>query len=260
MQDSNPSSGLSVNRLDELLNSINEARSSLNHWQDRRTEALISLDSFTYDIKMLEEEKKRSSAELQDVKNELSAQIRIYKSHVSELTDQMQLLKLDNENLKNEILSKSLVIEKHLKEIENQKLIREQLQAEHDLKELDLRAELETHFSQKIWELQMRNDAMSVKVQEANEKRAESKSRADRLEIELSQLRAQMMSALRMESEVASDDRAPMMNAVSAEPAVKKPTREMTSARDLTMQEVRKLRPVSAEAESVDEYLKRLGY
>ncbi len=270
MRDSISGSGISTSRLDELLNSINQARNSLTHWQDKRTEALISLDAFTYDIKMIEEERKGFSIELQDVKSDLNAQIRIYQSHVNELTDQLQLLKLENEGSRNEILSKDLLIENHLREIINQEKIREQLQNQHASREADIQNEVETRAAQKIWDLEMKNEALNLKLQEVAEKRNEIKLRAERLELELVQLRGQMMNALKV-SPMSEESFAevgikatPVVATVNASEAPAgaesgQKTAKAASSK-MTMEEVRKLRPIEAEGDTVEDYLKRLGY
>ena len=44
-------------RIETLLNTIEEARKSLQNWNDQRASALISLDSFAYDLQLVEKEK-----------------------------------------------------------------------------------------------------------------------------------------------------------------------------------------------------------
>lgn len=271
------SNTFSVNRLDELMNTIKNARTSLNEWQDKRTQALISLDAFTYDIKMIEEEKNRSEAALQEVKNELKSQVRVYQSHINELTDEVQLLKLENENLKNEGLAKDLVIENQLKEIENQKLIHEQWVNQQEERDQAIRADVEAKFSHEAWELQLKNDALNAHLLEANERRIDYKNRCDRLELEIMQIRTQMINALKpgghhsnLSTSLSGDggdsgavsESSGYMNAsrvATSGSSTEKKSNSKDSTR-ISMEEVKRLRPVAAESESVDEYLKRMGY
>ena len=250
MQDSN----MNTTRLDDLLNTISEAKKSLTNWQDKRTEALIRLDAFTYDIKMLEEDKKKTSNQIVDLKKELQNHAKVYQSHVSDLTDQLQLLKYENETLKNEVLDKSLTIEAMQKEVESQKSIRDQLVQVHQEKQAEIRADMELRAQNQTWEFRVRNEDLASRVSDIAKQKIEVELKAERLEKEMAQMRAHMMNMLDVKNfgELESKPAAPQADAKKAlKPAVNT---------DFSMQEVKKLRAVEFEPESVEEYLKKLGY
>jgi chromosome segregation ATPase len=258
MQDSS----LNQNRLDDLINTISEAKRSLNNWQDKRTEALIRLDSFTYDIQMIGEEKKRNADALTELKNEIQSQAKVYQSHVSDLTDEMQLLKLENENLRNEVLDKNLNIESMIKEIENQRLMREQ-QAKLSSERLqEVRMEAESKAEQMIEEYKTQNDFLNVKVVEMARLKAETEMRAERLEREIVQIRSHMLNVLEVNQSGFNEKKKPVANpAAQAAPVYNSDgSLKTTPATEVSMQEVKKLRAVEIEPDSVEDYLKRLGY
>ena len=247
---------LNQNRLDDLIHTISEAKRSLNNWQDKRTEALIRLDSFTYDIQMLGEEKKRTNDIIADLKQENLAQVKVYQSHVSDLTDQMQLLKLENENLKNEVLDKQLTNESLLKEIESQHLIREH-QAKLNVEKMnELRMDSEAKTENQINEFKAQNDFLNVKLTEMARLKAEVEMRAERLEREIVQIRSHMLNVLEVNQNGNWDPKsteAKRSDLRHSGPEVKE-VKEMSAA------EMRNLRAVVDEPSTVVEYLKRLGY
>ncbi len=259
MQDSS----LNQNRLDDLIHTISEAKRSLNNWQDKRTEALIRLDSFTYDIQMIGEEKKRNADAINELKVEIQNQAKVYQSHVSDLTDEMQLLKLENENLRNEVLDKNLNLESMAKEIENQRLMREQQSKLNGERMNELRMESEQKTAQMIEEYKTQNDFLNVKVVEMARLKAETEMRAERLEREIVQIRSHMLNVLEVNQSGFNEKKKqePQVAAAPATPQFNPDgSLKTTPAVDLSMQEVKRLRAVEIEPDSVEDYLKRLGY
>ena len=279
MQDSN----LNQSRLDDLINTISEAKRSLNNWQDRRTEALIRLDAFTYDIQRIGEEKKKSVEAIAELKNEIAAQAKIYQSHVNDLTDDMQLLKLENENLRNEVLERNLSIDAMAKEVENQSLIREQqinigvaklneVRAEMEARISEVRNETEARADQEIQEYHSQNEFLNAKVVEMARQKSEIEMRAERLEREIVQIRSHMLNVLEVnQTGLGSGNKAKYETSASKPrgfteaplPAAydsQQPGSKPTPGTEISMADVKKLRAVEIEPDSVDEYLKRLGY
>ena len=258
MQDSS----LNQNRLDDLIHTISEAKRSLNNWQDKRTEALIRLDSFTYDIQMIGEEKKRNADAINELKTEIQNQAKVYQSHVSDLTDEMQLLKLENENLRNEVLDKNLNLESMAKEIENQRLMREQQSKLNADRMSEVRMEAEHKTAQMIEEYKTQNDFLNVKVVEMARLKAEVEMRAERLEREIVQIRSHMLNVLEVNQSGFNERKKPETHAAApAAPQFNSDgSLKTTPAVDLSMQEVKRLRAVEIEPDSVEDYLKRLGY
>jgi chromosome segregation ATPase len=250
MQDSN----LNQNRLDDLINTISEAKRSLNNWQDKRTEALIRLDAFTYDIQMIEEEKKRATDAMVELKNEIQSQAKVYQGHVNELTDQMQLLKLENDNLRNEILNKNLNVEALNKELENQHAIREQQAKLNADKLVEIRNEAEAKAVELIAEYKSQNEILNARLIEITRGKDEAEKRAERVERDIVQIRSHMLNVLEV-NQSGFPEKKKVNLAVNSDG-----TPRATPATDLSMQEVKKLRAVEIEPDSLEDYLKRLGY
>jgi chromosome segregation ATPase len=251
MQDTN----LNQNRLDDLISTISEAKRSLNNWQDKRTEALIRLDSFTYDIQQIGEEKKRNADAITELKTEILSQAKVYQSHVSDLTDQMQLLKLENENLRNEVLDKNLNIEAMSKEIDNQRLMREQAAKLNSAKLEETRVESDLKATKQIEEYKSQNEFLNVKIVEIARLKAEIEMKADRLEREIMQIRSHMLNVLEVNQSGFNEKKKPETVAMNSDGTLR-----TTPATDMSMTEVKRLRAVEIEPDSVEDYLKRLGY
>jgi chromosome segregation ATPase len=258
MQD--PNTNINTARLDDLVHAIAEARRSLQNWQDKRTEAMIRLDSFAYDVQKVEEERGRMEQKLLDLKHESQSQAKIYQSHVGELTDQMQLLKLETENLRNEILDKNMVIESLHKEIEAQKVLRGQLVQQHSQKQNELRSELEVKFANQIWDLKMKNESVAAQLLESSERCAAAETQVERLERELSQIRSHMMGILQGAPDSAPRKQAPA--GASASPGPVEPSKKA----ELETQTIQSVAGAAADpsnldgSPSVEDYLTRLGY
>lgn len=241
MQDAN----LNLTRIDDLMNTINEARKSLQNWQDKRTEALIHLDSFTFDIKRIEEERQNAKDTISSLQREIENQTKIYQSHISDLTDQMQLLKLETENLKSSVVDKDVRIETLEKEVENQKLIRDQERMKYDERLSEAKGEVELRLANQIFDLKMRNEGLASELKEIMDQRNAAAGRADRVQQELDAIRNQVLNVLHTKS---SSDETP-----TPPPAPRMDMRNESA-------EPKRLKAVEVEAPSVDEYLKRLGY
>ena len=233
MQDA--STVISAARLNELVNSIAEVRKSLEVFQDRKTEAMIGLDSFTYDIQKIEEERNRLRSQVEDARKEAAQQADIFQDQIRELTDQMQLLKFENEGLKSEITTRELSIQGLIAEVEHQKNLRGQQQEQH---ESQISALVDSH--RKAIADAMEGEkkiqfSMASKISELTQQRDESESRLAAVERDLSHIRTNMLGILQGNSDSRKNG---------------------TSGPDMiTIQAVAKENP-----SSVDEYLKRLGY
>ena len=91
MQDAG--STITTARLNDLVNSISEARRSLQNWQDQKTEALIRLDAFTYDVQKIEDDRLRIVERHEALLRESETHYAIYQKQIGELSDQLQILK-----------------------------------------------------------------------------------------------------------------------------------------------------------------------
>jgi chromosome segregation ATPase len=198
---------------------------------------------------------------------------------VGELTDQMQLLKLETENLRNEILDKNLMIESLHKEIEAQKVGRGQLVQQHAQKQNEIRAEIEVKFSNQIWDLKMKNESIAAQLLESSNRCAEAETKVERLERELSQIRGHMMGILQGTNEAAGASAKRHASAAPAaatsndseaanDPVISSASGAAYSAKEksrssietLTIQSVSDAAATESNEPSVNDYLKRLGY
>ena len=246
MQDLHP------NRVDDLLNTITEARRSLSTWQDKQTEALIRLDSFTYDIQQLEEEKRKINAQNLELKREIENNQKIHESQVGEITDQMQVLKLENETLQNEVIKKEQAFELAQNEIESLKKNRAQLIEQHLEREKQASLDLEVKFSNQILEQRAQIETMNIQNRELASQKEALEIRTDRLEYELSQLRSRLMTVLNVDEPSSAFEAAKAQHSATASKREKQP--------ELSMQDVIKIRSPDAEPTTVEDYLKRFGY
>jgi chromosome segregation ATPase len=231
-------SAISTSRLNDLIDSISGARRSLEEWQNQKTEALIKLDSFSYDILKIEEERNRMAESLESTKRESENEARIYQGQVAELTDQLQILKFELEGLKGQGTEKDLSIDALKKEIANQDRVREQLIAQH-AKNI---AELETLFEKRQNDLRSQEkkiqESLGAQLTEMTQRKIEAEAKIERLERDLGSIRTQMLGILHPQ----------------AGESVKSNYRVESGTETQTIQ------ALSKTDTTVDDYLKRLGY
>ena len=183
-------------RLDQLLETLNDARKSLDNWQDQRTQALINIDSFSYDVRLIQEEKNQILEEYQKCREVFDAREVVLKNQIETLADQVQELKLDKDNLQKDLeISRSETsaaraeIEKHIYAFSN-------LEEKHaaDLVRLKADIELKDTFARK-------QDTATIEKLTAEGaliqgERDRQEARARRAELELQTLRSQLQTAL----------------------------------------------------------------
>lgn len=231
MQDA--STIISTERLNELVNSIAEVRRSLEVFQDRRTEAMIGLDSFTYDIQKVEEERNRLRTQVEAARSEAEKQARIFQEQISELTDQMQILKFENEGLKSELTARELSIQGLVAEVEHQKKLHAQQQEQHERRVMALEETHQKALSAAIDAEKKIQFGLGARMSEMIQQRDEAETRLAAAERNLSQIRTNMLGILQGGAQVRAE----------AAP------------------EVKTIQTLSSEnATTVDDYLKRLGY
>jgi chromosome segregation ATPase len=233
MQDA--STVISTERLNELVNSIAEVRRSLEVFQDRKTEALIDLDAFTYDVQKVEEDRNRLREQMECARKEYENQAKIFQEQIRELTDQMQLLKFENEGLRSEVTARDLSVQGLISEVEHQKRLREQMQEQHEkhlavVHEAHQKALADEIESQKKIQL-----GLAAQVSEVSQQRDEAETRLASVERDLSHIRTHMLGIL--QGSPASKNRS------ASGP-------DMTTIHSIS----------EGNASTVDDYLKRLGY
>ena len=231
-------SAISTSRLNDLIESISDARRSLEEWQNQKTEALIRLDSFSYDILKIEEERNRMADSLESVRREAENEARIYQGQIAELTDQLQLLKFELEGARGQCTEKDLSIDALQKEITNQDRVREQLIAQH-AKNL---AELEALFEKRNQEMRAQEkkiqESLGAQLTEMTQRKIEAEARIERLERDLGSIRTQMLGILHPQSSETAK----------------------AGSRVESVMETHTIQSLSKSDTTVDDYLKRLGY
>jgi chromosome segregation ATPase len=231
-------SAISTSRLNDLIDSISEARRSLEEWQNQKTEALIRLDSFSYDIQKIEEERNRMAEGLEGAKRESENESRIYQGQIAELTDQLQMLKFELEGMKGQCTEKDLSIDALKKEIGNQDRVKEQLIAQNT-KNL---AELEALFEKRQEELRIQEkkiqENLGAQLSEMTQRKVEAETKIERLERDLGNIRTQMLGILHPQAQESGK------SVVRLDSGTETHTIQSISKSDTT----------------VDDYLKRLGY
>ena len=229
---------ISTARLNDLIESIQQARRSLEEWQNQKTEAMIRLDSFSYDIQKIEEDRNRMSEQLEAAKREFSSETKIYQSQVTELTDQLQLLKFELEALKGQCTEKDIAIESLNKELSNRDRVREQLLAQHQKNVSEMEALFEKRQQELLAGEKKVQESLAAQLSDSNQRRVEAEARNERLERELSSIRTRMIGILHPE---AGDQSKKASSAASG-------------------METHHIQTLSKAETSVDDYLKRLGY
>ncbi|MBS1958817.1 MAG: hypothetical protein JST80_05020 [Bdellovibrionales bacterium] len=212
---------LKTNRIEELLGTITDARKSLQDWQDKRTEALIQLDALSYDLRKIEEEKKRNAELIEALKNEIEDRAKVYQSHVESITDQMQMLKVEKEEAEiklNEAIDR-LQTSLDNSELERNRLTESSKERENEIvstwerrlaeQRTDFEIKISDQFNRNRNQVEELNNEINIlleKIEILKAQNAESEIRADRNDRELSVIRSQMMNVLKVtEGEKLSD-------------------------------------------------------
>jgi len=228
-------------RLNELMDSISEARRLFENWQDQKTETLIRLDSFSYDIQKIEEDRMRLESRNQEAKKEFDGQVRIYQGQVADLTDQLQLLKFEMEGLKNQATDRELVMDGLRKDLENQKKLKEQLSEHHARKVLEVESDWKNRHDEAMKNEKKIQEGLVAQIADFTQRRSDDESKIERLQRDLNHIRSHMLGVLQG---------APTKNNDAGV------ERANPSEETLTIQSIAN----SENSATVEDYLKRLGY
>ncbi|NDG85281.1 MAG: hypothetical protein EBX52_09645 [Proteobacteria bacterium] len=239
MQDASYSASvISTARLNDLIESIQQARRSLDEWQNQKTEAMIRLDSFSFDIQKIEEDRNRLAEQLEAVKREFSNEAKIYQGQITELTDQLQLLKFELEAVKGQSTEKDLAIESLNKELANRDRTRAQLIAQQQKNTAEMEALFEKRQQELLAGEKKVQEGLAAQLSDANQRRVEAEARNERLERDLANIRTRMIGILHPDSAEHSK----------------------TGPRPDAGIDTHHIQSMSKSETSVDDYLKRLGY
>ncbi len=243
MQDASYST-ISSARLNDLIDSISEARRTLEDWQNQKTEAMIRLDSFSYDIAKIEEDRNRMLQQHEDARREVERQGRIHQEQVESLTDRLQVMKFELEELRGSCAEKDLLIEAQRKEIGNLERLRDQQESRHAA----ILAEQEALFEKRHQEALAREkriqENLGAQLAEMTQRKVDADARVEKLEQEFSEVRARMMGILHPRKD---------------DPAGAGEDRGAREA-DHRSVETHTIHELSKTDHSVNDYLKRLGY
>lgn len=84
------------NKVVELLNTVDDARKSLQNWQEQRTDAMMSLDVIRANVETLQEEKRAIEAHLRSFENESTVRVEL-------LNAELEMVREENLNLQTHI-------------------------------------------------------------------------------------------------------------------------------------------------------------
>jgi chromosome segregation ATPase len=269
------------NRVDDLMNTLLQARHSLQNWENQKTEALIKLDALTYDIRLIGEEKDRAQETADTIRKEMQNEIRVYQHHIENLSDQISLIQIEREGLQNQLNHALTENQQHLKnlsrlqasEVKLQEHLKTGIQNMQSDTELRLTSKFEKAYGEEVQKLKLQVQDLTSQNHLLLNQKNEAEARANQNERELGAIKSHMMSVLRVaeganpnaglanpvvrRAEVAVE--MPVERPVVEKPVAEKKILETRPAEPKTT-EVKRLRAVEIEATSVDEYLKRLGY
>jgi chromosome segregation ATPase len=238
MQDANFS--VSTHRLNELLSALSDARQSLQNWQDQRTEAMIRLDSFAFDVQKIEDEKARLEKALEAAKNETEKQAKLFHDQFQEMSDLIQMHKLEIDGFKHALKDKDIALEALRNEMENQERLKEQMVEAHNKRLSELESEYEKRHAQTLAGEKLVQEGLSAELLEMSKRRSDAEEKAEKLEREINYIRSNMIGLLN--------------------PKMLSPARESRKEDDF-LSETPTIRTTSnSGAATVDDYLKRLGY
>jgi chromosome segregation ATPase len=265
-------------RTESLVKTLQDARKAFEKWQDHKTEALIEMEAISYDIQIIEEEKNRAVELADGIKAEMKNQQWAYQNHVETITDQMQLLKFQNEELQGQLQTALDEIHRQQRENESLKDQQKKIEAGHSTVVAQAKSELEIKISEIQHQYRNQVEAMTNKMDHVHAQKAEVENKARKLEQDLQVIRTQMLNALRVGEALAATSGAAVSASVAPtanqpySPSVitanESPANENTNSRKRASPafqdaEIERLknepRPVF-QANSVEEYLKRLGY
>ena len=233
-------------KIDDLLQVISQARQSLQQWQDKRTEAMISLDALSYDIVIIEDEKNRTRELNEQLREEIKKQGAIYQAHVEAITEQMQLLRLEKEEAEKSTNA-------HIQAANETLAIQQQMEADFTRRSIDMKNEyearfssLEQHYQAQISQLNSQIDQLVLNKRHADQKEVQ-------MERELQAIRAQILSVF----QIAGAEK--VLNTGNGPAKVEAAVNASTSGSG-------KLKPTEIqptygpEYATVQDYLKRFGY
>ena len=235
------------NRISSILRSIEEARISLKNWNDQRASALISLDAFAYDLKMVEREK-------QAILEEYNSSKEYFDRERNEMMDEHRLLQDQYRAREDDLIAKIENLSN-----QNQFFKLEQERLNQELKDLNVALQASSAEVQKRVE---ETQALRVQVQEYETKIAESEERERNMRIRESEIDAflKRMGAPANAEHKTKQDR--ILAKSMTEEAIQNRNRAMQMAEQaLGGSSDQAISGAIANApENLDDYLKRLGY
>jgi hypothetical protein len=236
-------------KMGDLLQSITEARKSITHWQDQKTSALIQLDSLTYDVKAIDAEKRALAEYRIKIDAQMTDQTRAYRAAVAMLTDDVQLLHLENDELKNQLLTLTTNFQ------QESEALRAQLKESFDLQEQSL-----DRFNEELAE-EARSHAETAQIlgeklkTAAAEKQVMMRAHEDMIHAIISEKESAERRSTQLEAEI-SGMKARMMNVLKPTQSQGEETTVSFSNENQTTNPIE----LTTEVGTVEDFLKRCGY
>lgn len=253
-------------RYQQLIQTLTEAKKNIEDWQNQKTDALITLDSFSYDLRQLELEKQQIKEEYEECLKVSQAREREWSEKLIQMNLQMEEWRAraeEQEQRANNYKAEKEHFEAKAEEEKNKAIeTRAQCDAEKaaHAKRLDQRIEEARRIDREQIDL-LSHERM---VLAGEKERAEIRSR--RAEQELQAFRAQLLGLMKQseEGQLSSSEGVRMPQAPDPKIAVTSNTKpEVVAVEEVSTPEIQLSantethKPVQA---TVYEYLKRLGY
>jgi chromosome segregation ATPase len=229
-------------RVQKLLETIEEARKSLQASNDQRASALMSLDSFAYDLKLVEDEK-------QSILEEYHASKEYFDRERNQMIAQADFIQSQSKTREQELISKNDELNEQNQEY--------QFQIEKLKVELaDTRSELQTanknvESRTEEWKRARATlQSMEAKIAEALERERQAKIREDEIENFLKRIKGHSENSNAKQNAESAIYRTEQNHAIH----------DVKDAIDARNARIESGRPDSGRSENLEDYLKRLGY
>ena len=235
----------------QIQNQIQEARNSLQNWNDRRAEAMIELDSIFVENeayqKKVSEDQAAANKLIAELKTNLQKSEQDFHRHFEAYTNDMQELKLQNE-----ILSRQL--KTALNDLKKEKEAQKQMEVKYLSKIAQVASETEVRMADQQYQLKTQVNNLVTELQAIRDERKTLEVKADQYEKELRVIRTQMMSFLNVTKEVTAPEViAPIVVAADTLNTEKKPTTKLQAPAVI-------VDGFTDSPTTVNDYLKRFGY
>ena len=239
-----------ISKIDQLISTISQARKSLADWHEQKTEALIQLDSLTYDVELIRDEKNRAEETNAVLRNEIETNSKIYQAHVEALMDQIQTTRTEKDEVQRELGNAMMRIDALERDAEEKAIADAKIEANQRIRVAEARSEVEIRMADETQRLKGQIADLVTQVQLIQSEKHEAEARNMGLEKELNGIRGHMLNALRNTADIPQAAAAPAQSSART-----------TKAAPVIYSDASKVvRDSNGDVETVEAFLKRFGY